>query len=260
MAEESKLNHLILGVEGNPTFILLHGWGLSFRSLLPLGTLLSDSFHVHLIDLPGFGDSPLPPGASNKETSWDTYQYAERIIQYMNENDIHSAKILGHSFGGRVCLQLASKFANRIEEVILMDSAGLKPIRSFKSKIRIKRIRLIGWAIRFSKPLMSQKRHEKYYAWFGNKYGSTDYKNAGNLKHVFIKTVNEDQTESVKSIKKKCLILWGKDDTETPVYMANLLHSYIEKSKLIILGHKGHEPYSGLGSHLCAYHILNFLN
>jgi len=34
---------------------------------------------VHLIDLPGFGSSTLPDGG------WDTNQYADRILRYMDE-------------------------------------------------------------------------------------------------------------------------------------------------------------------------------
>jgi len=65
--------------------------------------LLAFEAQVHLIDLPGFGSSTLPDGG------WDTNQYADRILR-MDEQGLEQVDLLGHSFGGRVAIRLASRY------------------------------------------------------------------------------------------------------------------------------------------------------
>ena len=259
MEKEIKIYSEILGEENSPVLLMLHGWGHTHSKLLGMGNILKDQYCIHLIDLPGFGQSSLPEEAEESNTAWDTQQYAEKIINYMNVNGIKSASILGHSFGGRICLRLASIYSDRINEVILIDSAGLRPIRDFKNRIRLRKIKIIGIIIQFLKLVISEQFFHKLHNWFSNKYGSTDYKNAGKLKQVLIKVVGENLADNAKAIKKRTLILWGGDDTATPLYMAKLLNQFIVNSTLIVMKNKGHEPFSGLGLHLCVYHIINFL-
>ncbi len=260
MGKEIQINSKILGSENNPVLLMLHGWGHSLVNLYPMGNLLKERFCVHVVDLPGFGNSPLPKESLYQETAWDTFRYAEEIISYMDANKIMTATVLGHSFGGRICLQLASKFPTRIDNLILIDSAGLKPIRSFLSNIRMRKIRLIGGSIYILKKFISKNKFQSLYNWYSKKFGSADFKNAGDLKQVLVKTVTENLEENAKTIMKNTLILWGENDTSTPLYMAKLLHRYIVNSTLIVMKNKGHEPFAGLGSHLCVYHINNYLN
>jgi pimeloyl-ACP methyl ester carboxylesterase len=253
------LNSLVLGKPENPCILLLHGWGHSLDSLYPIGELLSQDYQVHLIDFPGFGRSVLPDEAKTKEGAWDTYNYAEVIAGYLERNNIRKTHILGHSFGGRVCLQLSCHFGEYIDRIILLDAAGLKPIRSGKAKRRMFRIKLIRKWMDIAGTFQSEAGRQQARECFSERYGSRDYKNAGDLRNVLVKTVTEDQTENARQVKHKTLVLWGEDDPETPVYMAKLLHEYIRDSRMVLMQHKGHEPFRGLGAHLCTYHILKFL-
>jgi pimeloyl-ACP methyl ester carboxylesterase len=64
--------------------------------------------------------------------------------------------------------------------------------------------------------------------------------------------VNEDLTESARSIACPTLLLWGTDDAETPPWLgrryAELLGS---RATLRLLPHKDHHLYTGTGAHLC---------
>lgn len=231
----------------NPT-ILLHGWGQTHKSLQALADLLAENADVYLVDLPGFGASPQP------EEDWDTLQYADCIIELMNKEHIDHATIIGHSFGGRVCVQLAGNFPNRVKELVLIGAAGLRPKRTLKQKARFWAIRKIGAISRLLKPIVGPKLT----TWYANRFGSTDYKNAGSLRGILIKAVTEDLSLVASRIKAPTLLVWGDEDQSTPPEMGHRYHQLISNSKLVILPGRGHFPFTGIGAQLCAQLIKDF--
>jgi pimeloyl-ACP methyl ester carboxylesterase len=244
---EVNLHTVRLGNTGNP-ILMLHGWGQTLESLQPLGELLATSAQVHLIDLPGFGASALP------DEDWDTNQYAERILRYMDENNLEKVDLLGHSFGGRVSIRLASKYPDRVRSVVLINSGGLQRRPSFQQQIRsqlIKWLRVVfGWI-----PIFGSSLKE----WHTQRFGSRDYLNAGKLRGTLVKTVTEDLTSNAESILAPTLLIWGELDTETPIEMAHRYHQLIPNSKLISLPGRDHFLFRNEGSHLCAYYVLQWL-
>jgi len=231
--------------------ILLHGWGQSHRDLLPLAELLADERQVFVLDLPGFGESPAP------DTDWDTIQYAERIADYIKQQQLSSAVLLGHSFGGRISLRLAKNSPELVAGVVLIGSHGLRRKRSLWEKVRIKSITTLGKGAK----LVDRIFHTDLFAKkFAPRFGSADYRNAGKLRGVLVKTVNEDQTNELPSIKAPTLLLWGNKDQETPLEMGQRMKGLIPNSKLIVLSGKNHYPHHDIGSHLCAYYIRPFLS
>ena len=87
--------------QGDPV-VLLHGWGASSQSLSGVAACLAPIFRVLSVDLPGFGWSQAPPVA------WGVADYADHVRQLLDEAQIERAALLGHSFGGRIAIRLAS--------------------------------------------------------------------------------------------------------------------------------------------------------
>ena len=244
---------LTLGPPGLPPLVLLHGWGQTAAALLPLGRLLAHAYQIHAIDLPGFGGSPQP------ETDWDTVEYALHLREHLQAMGLERVHLLGHSFGGRVGMRLASAHPGQVAGLILMDAAGLPARRSLTKRIRSRYIRLLGKAAGWLDGLFSSD----FKSMFRERYGSRDYKAAGALRGILVKTVNEDQTGQVRAIRSPTLILWGEQDDQTPVEMAGRLHALINDSRLVVLPGRGHFPYllndGTAAPEQCAHHILQFL-
>jgi pimeloyl-ACP methyl ester carboxylesterase len=258
-ATQSALPHLhtiSLGTKG-PQVVMLHGWGRSLDALRPLGELLADSCRVLLIDLPGFGFSPLPCGASNEGGGWDTLQYAERVRECLIEHGISSCILLGHSFGGRVSVQIASRYPELVSAVVLIGSHGLKRERPFALEVKVRAIRL---SVSIAKKIDGLIGTRIFAHYFAPTFGSTDYKAAGDLRKTLVKTVNEDLSEQAKRISAPTLLLWGEDDPATPLDLARKFHALIANSELHIFPHKGHEPFSDVGAHLMARYIEQFFS
>jgi pimeloyl-ACP methyl ester carboxylesterase len=244
------LNTARIGDTGHP-ILIMHGWGQSLEGMRPLGELIGKSQQVHLIDLPGFGKSPKPA------EDWDSIGYSERIYQYMQDNGLERVDVLGHSFGGKVATRLAARHPEAVRGLILMDASGLKRVVTGKKKLRGDILRTLSKLLKWSDKNFKTTFFE---SWFVPKFGSRDYKNAGELRNILVKTVNEDVTPDAQKITSSALIIWGELDDETPVEMGERFNRLIKDSQLIVLPRKDHFPYLNDGVHLCARYILDFLN
>ena len=246
---QENLNVVRLGDGKNP-IIMLHGWGVSHKTLYPLGELLSLDTDVHLVDLPGFGASSQPEGV------WGSYEYATRMIRYMDDNGIEAADIIGHSFGGRVAIMMASRYPERVGKAVLIASAGIIPKRSFRKNCRISAIKAMRALVKGTDAVFKTSLFRNR---FVPRYASRDYLAAGDMKDILVKTVNEDLSEEAVSVKAPTLMLWGDKDLETPLSCGQRLNDPIVASTLVTLQGKDHNPFDGAGAHLCAHHIIPFL-
>ncbi len=243
-----QLNTVQLGNSDRP-IVMLHGWGQNLQSLQPMGELLAHKEKIHIIDLPGFGKSAPPPA------DWDTTQYADRICQYLDDNGIDKADLVGHSFGGRVSIRLAHKYLSRVRSITLINSGGLQRQRTLEQSLRSQWVRNMRNTFKIS-PVYRQE----LLTWHTQKYGSRDYLNAGAMQGTLVKTVSEDVTEIVKQIAIPVLLLWGEADTETPVEMGHRYHSLFPNSQLITIPNRDHFMFQAEGAHLCAYYVDKFLS
>lgn len=240
----------IIGQNGFP-LILLHGWGQNLTHMKPLAECLSHHSEVHLIDLPGFGHSTLPNGV------WDSFQYADRIIAYMDEKQIKQADFLGHSFGGKVAFSLASRYPERVRHLVLLASSGLKRKRTWLQSSRLFAIRNGGKLLKGIDRLI---KTDFFKTQFSARYGSTDYQQAGAMRPILVKSVNEDLEDILSTVKAPTLLLWGEQDSETPVEVAKRFQNQIKNSKLILFPGKDHHLHHEVSAHLCASYILPFLH
>ncbi len=236
-----------LGSEGARPFYWGHGWGQSHGAFMPLVQSLERLGHHNVLDLPAFGKSPRP------QKSWRTEDYADAIAAHLKA--INSPPIIwaGHSFGGRVGVQLASRHPELVAGLVLIAGAGLKRKRGiFKSlyfKIRIGLYKFLKKLI----PLgLSQD-------WLQSKFGSRDYKNANEIRDIFLATISEDLSEAAKKIKSRTILIYGERDTETPPEFGQRYHALISNSELHILGGLDHYSVLGNGRHQVANLIQDFV-
>lgn len=224
--KDTKVNYYTIG-NGEELVVFLHGWGAGSETILPLANnLQNEKYTLLLIDFPPFEKSEEP-----KEV-WILEDYVnltyEIILKCKNELNLKKIDLIAHSFGGRVALHLASSHASEINKLILLGSAGIKPKRGFKYLFNITKYKIL-------KKISPKK---------ALKMGSNDYKKLSNImKATFINIVNSDCTQLCKKVECKTLIIFGKNDKETPIYMAKKLNKLIKSSQLIIIDNAGHFVY-----------------
>jgi pimeloyl-ACP methyl ester carboxylesterase len=230
--------------------LFLHGWGGSRESLRGIATLFQHTHCVHLFDLPGFGEAPPPP------QSWGTIEYADLVQQYILDRVHGTVVLVGHSFGGRVSIRLASRRLSQIRELVLLGVPGLPQQGLSRARLRRWRIRTLRRLLIALKPVIGGRG----VAWHTATFGSKDYQAAGAMRPVLIRTVNEDLTESAQSIACPTLLIWGTDDTETPPWLARRYAALLgSPATLTLLPHKDHHLYTGTGAHLCGEKMRGWL-
>ena len=107
---------------------------LTFRYLIDV---LKDKYTIYILDYPGFGNSPFP----NRDLNIS--DYSDLIYNFINSNNIKNPTILAHSFGGRIVIDLFTRFNLDIKNLILIDIAGIKPKKSILKKIKEKSYKLL---------------------------------------------------------------------------------------------------------------------
>ena len=216
--------------------VWLHGWGLDHRSLLPMSKYFSDYENI-LVDFKGFGCSKAP------DFAYGVPEYTEDVRMMLQSFDKSmSTYIVGHSFGGRVAIELAANYPDTVSGLILLASAGLRRKRSLFFKVK-------ALIIKYAARLFP-----------GMKLGSPDYLRAvGVMRKVFVKVINHDQQETASRIKCPSLIIYGDKDTETPPEFGLRFSRIIPNNRLFILKNLGHLTVLTDGRYQVQNLIENFL-
>jgi pimeloyl-ACP methyl ester carboxylesterase len=212
------------------TIILLHGWGCDLNIFEKVQGELENKFQVYSIDFPGFGESEPPSEV------WGVEEYTQFIETFIKTENIENPILIGHSFGGRVSILYSSR--NKTEKIILVDSAGVKPTRKPKYYFKVYTFKILK---RIVNMLFSKQKANTILDKYRSKSGSSDYQNAnGIMRDILVKIVNEDLTHVMPKIKSPTLLIWGENDTATPVSDAKIMEKVIPDAGLVILKDSGH--------------------
>lgn len=242
-----NINYKTTG-DGDKTLVVLQGWGTAMELYDSVAEILGHKYRVVQFDMPGFGASDEP------EDSWSVGQYADFVLKFFDSLDIKKTSLLGHSYGGRVIIELAARnsLPVEIEKIILMDSAGVMPERTPAQQRSIKKYKMLK-ALANTK-LAQMMCPELIEEWQRNQ-GSADYKNASPvMRSTLVKAVNYDQTHLLPKIDEETLLIWGDMDDATPISDAYTMERLIPNNGLAVIKGAGH--YSFLEQPETFRHIL----
>lgn len=214
--------------------LLLHGWGANITLYAGIIQVLSVNHRVIALDMPGFGKTPEPP------KPWCVDDYVDFVMMFIQSFGIAKFSVVVHSFGGRVFFKMNARqnFPYTIEKAVLIDSAGILPKKSFRQKVSL-RCYKIGRAVMSTKVLhflypdaVDDMRRRR---------GSADYNNATpTMRATLVKVVNEDLEPLMHLVKCPTLLIWGDQDTATPLSDAKRMEELIPDAGLVVCEGAGH--------------------
>jgi pimeloyl-ACP methyl ester carboxylesterase len=240
VAEVMSLNAVINGIDTNyvtvgqgEAVLLLHGWGSSLDAYRQLIQLLSQKYFVIALDMPGFGKTEEPP------RPFDVDDYVDFVLEFMKQFPVSKLSLVGHSFGGRVIIKMANRqLPFGIDKIVLIDSAGIKPQPSKKKSTKQLCYKIGKW-------FATRKLIAKLFPGFLEKlrvtFGSADYAAASPMmRQCLVKVVNEDLSHLLPGIKAPTLLVWGENDTATPLADAKKMEAAIPDAGLAVIKNAGH--------------------
>jgi len=214
--------------EGNGNVVLfLHGWGCNGNIFCSIYPKLKNYTTVK-VDLWGFGKTELPTEFLDK--GMGVVDYADKIAEFIKQENLINLTVIGHSFGGRIAVVLSAKYPELVSKLVLVSSAGLK---RFSLK---KHLKVLHYKHLKKRAVYSEKARQKL-----KLKGSTDYKACNpQLKPTFLRVINEPLDKFASQIRCSTLLIWGKKDKDTPLWIAHRYKKLIKNSGLVIMKNCGH--------------------
>lgn len=215
--------------------LFLHGWGANGNAF-DCVTRLLEGYRIIKLDFPGFGQSAAPA------EPWDVDRYTLLTSHFIQHLGLERVSLVAHSFGGRVVIKLnrlEKPFA--IDKIVLIDSAGVLPPKTLKKTLR-SLVYKTGKAVLCLPPVKAlfpdALEHYK------RRMGSADYNSlSGVMRDTLVRVVNEDLTPYLAEIRRPTLLIWGDQDTATPMRDARIMEQQIPDAGLYVIEGAGHFSY-----------------
>ncbi len=199
--------------------IILHGWGQNKEHWRSIAEKLGNN--VICLDLPGFGKEKIV------NQNWGVPEYTDWVIDKIK--GYKQIILIGHSFGGRITTEIASKRPKWLKGIILSGSPSIhRPTLITRLKILI---------FKLGKFIIPNSLKELLLPYDLKKAVSR------NLETTFRKVVVYDQTNQLKNINIPALLIWGNEDKMVPIKIAEEIKHLIKNSELKIIDNAGHNSF-----------------
>ncbi len=194
-----------------PSVILIHGGASDSGDWVATMTALSHSYTLHAPDLLGYGLSDRLKG------SYRLSEFVDFTLAFLGELDFERHTLVGHSIGGRVCLEIALRHPELVQRLVLIDTAGFGRLARWGLYISA----FMYW---FRKMLRMEQPYPR-----------------------FLKDDGEDKdwrcTRRLSSLKIPTLVIWNSHDPYYPVTQAFRAKKLIPHSRLEVFSGYGHSPH-----------------
>ena len=220
-----KTHYLKAG--SGPPVVLIHGGASDSRDWVGAMAALSHRYSLYAPDLIGYGQS------DRKEEGYYLSDFTEFITGFIEVLGLEKPALVGHSFGGRLCLEIAFQHPEKVRKLVLIDAAGLGKVSRLGSVILT-----VFWTIR--KLLRQKQPFPKFLARDG-----------------------EDTTwlcvEELPKLRTPTLLIWKRHDLYLPLAIARRAKALIPGAHLEVLPGYGHAPH---GQNKDAFNrlLLDFLD
>ena len=206
---------------------VVHGWSYNldkWQNIVPL--LKAQGVELVLLRVPGLTEP--------SDKVWTIDEYVAWLQDKLKGET--APIVIGHSNGGRIALALLQTYPDRFKQLILIDSAGL-PHDTSVGNAKLNTLKFVS---KVGKPLAKIPIVNKA---FYKLIGAQDYRQAPpNMRATMQNMLNADPTIDLSKITVPVTMIWGADDTITPLKDGRSMHEQLEGSKLHVIDGARHAP------------------
>jgi len=232
-----KINYVEAG--SGPTVILLHGLGGSTQAWMFNIAPLAEKYHVVVPDQIGFGKSDKPL------VNYRIRTYVDFLDQFCKQLKIERASLVGNSMGGWIAAAFTAAFPDRVDRLVLVDAAGYAPPKDLDTRTFYglnpttrEGMKVLVAKVFYSKAFQTDAAIEQAIA---ARLAAGDGYTINSITESIIR--GEDYLDdTVKTIKRPTLIIWGRQDGLVPLAEGEHFNKDIAGSKLIVFDQCGHVP------------------
>lgn len=153
--------------------------------------------------------------------------HADYIKNFLEKNNVTKCIMAGHSLGGGLAIEFAEKYPEMLDELILIDSSGIKSQQKFHEKLKgAARNQMIHFKHKAKENVTTLAR-----------LLARPVTNYRSMKFAYV----NDIKDKMKNISCDTLILWGEKDHMFPPSQAGEIHKLIPNSRLLILPEMDHD-------------------
>jgi pimeloyl-ACP methyl ester carboxylesterase len=235
-----------------PVLLLIHGFGASVEIWQHNIEPLAKFYRVYAIDLVGFGRT------DNHEGTYTSPFMVQFINDAMTALNLEKVTLIGLSMGGGLSILYTLSFPDKVDKLVLVDSAGLGKEIIFS--MRLMSLPFLGelvtkpsrkMAYLFFKPAVLNPAQLKgqftdiYYDLFslpGAQMAMLKVLRSGCTIFGVKRHILNETMMNLHRITSPTLIIWGKQDAIIPLKQAYNAKEKISNSKLHIIEQCGHMP------------------
>ena len=213
----SPLTHAFTG--DGPDAVLIHGLAGSGRWWARNIDAFSSRFRVCTVDLAGFG-------GSRRIRRFQLGEAINVLEEWLDHVGIERSVVVGHSMGGLIAAGLAARSPQRVDRLVLVDAAFL----SFEPGVAKQAIRLLREFVASSPDLIRLVARDGFRA------------DPVSLSRATLDLLRLDWRKILPQISAPTLIVWGEEDTVTPLTIGRQIVAEISGARLVIIPGAGHVP------------------
>jgi 3-oxoadipate enol-lactonase len=250
-----QINCELSGKEKAPVVVLSHSLACSMVMWRPQLDLLEPYFQVLRFDTRGHGSSDAPAGSYTLE------QLVDDTIGILDELDFDRVYWVGLSMGGMIGQGLALDHPDRIERLVLADTAAIIPDEAQPVwQERLDAVQSEGM------PAVAESTLER---WFTPRYLEQNPSEIDQIRQQILATPvagyvgcseairRLNYLNRLSAIQTPTLIMVGADDLGTPVAASEAMHAQIKGSQLVVIPDAAHlsniEQAQFFNDHLIAF-------
>lgn len=229
-----------------PDLALIHGWGLSARVWEPLVEPLAAHFRVHVVDLPGYGDSANPHGEWNVAS---LAAIADATMAALPER----VTLCGWSLGAHVAVSALARHASRVERLALCAATpcfvhkadwphGVAPslLTGFASMLRLSPQTVVG---RFATMINQNDQGGRTLARLAAQMAAGDLPDEDALQGGLRVLGEFDWRPLQAKIPRPVLLVHGDLDPLMPLAGAQAMERAIPGARLEVFSGSAHTPF-----------------